>query len=231
MWEESVAREITRAYIDKHGTTWDEKDFLAAVASLSERIKVRENQTLKVGRDPSGAPLGVVYDCSRCSSPGEQARETPVTLDDIRRMADVLGTSMAACFDRYLDAAPSSQTGGLKLRRRPRCVLLDPALERCTLGQARPRHCLFTPCPLQVLDGSAFDALYLGSGSVREQFRHQAALALTREYVAAREVAYSQEAVRRSLERLDRITDDPSEQERFAARLAPFRYRNGFGAG
>lgn len=230
MWEQAVAERMTRAYIDKNGTTWNEPDFKAAIDSLSSNILVRSSQTLKVGRDCNGHALGLIYDCSTCDSPGRHVQETPVTLDDVQRMAAFLHVTPETFFRGYLDSAPSRQTGGLKLLRDSRCTFFAEGNGTCQLDEARPKHCLFTPCPRQVSGGAAYDALYLGSGSVQDQFRHQAAMALTREYVSEHGTLFQPEAFRMSLDRLETMVADQAERERFFASLRPFRYREGAGS-
>jgi len=226
MWEQSVAEKVSKTYIQKNGAHWSRKDYQAAMEAIQANIVVRTTQKLKVGRDASGAAQGMIYDCSRCDSPGRHARETPITLDDIQRISAFLGLSHREFFARYLADELSAGTGGLTIRRNDQCVFFSESLTACTLQQARPRHCLFTPCPRQATDTGMYDALYLGSGSVWAQFRHQAALALTRDYAVINGTSYKEDDVHSLLLKLERIVSDPSEWKRFFRSLLPYRFVN-----
>lgn len=68
------------------------------------------------------------------------------------------------------------------------------------------------------------DALFLGSGTVKEQFRHQVAMAVTREYVFENGTSYRKSAIKKKLKKMDRIVADSSELKNFCKLVARFRY-------
>ena len=85
-------------------------------------------------------------------------------------------------FRKYISRRPSVSTGGLELTREDYCIFGGKE-GRCTIQEVRPLHCRFVPCPGRANDDEMMDRLFLGSGTVEQQFRHQVALAITREYV------------------------------------------------
>ncbi len=64
----------------------------------------------------------------------------------------------------------------------------------------------------------------MGSGRVEEPFRHQVALAMTREYVAESGVTYNKHLVKKLLRTIDRLASDRSEIDKFCEKIAPYRY-------
>ncbi|MBT4511053.1 MAG: hypothetical protein HOC20_02410 [Chloroflexi bacterium] len=149
--------------------------------------------------------------------------ETPITLDDIQFMVRNLGISWQVFFGEKIDPLPSTMTGGLKLIRDKHCVFYEPD-KRCTIIELRPMHCRFTPCPKRVQTKEVITCLYLGSGTVEEQFRHQVALDVTRQYVREYGIKYDESAVSKSLQVIDRLVEDRVALEYFCNSIAPFRY-------
>jgi Fe-S-cluster containining protein len=223
LWEQSVAVAITKAYIEKNGPAWNETDYKMALKGIVENIPVRDTQKLKLARDAEGAPMALIYDCSECEKTGTCAKETPVTLDDIRRMASHLRISRQDFFRNYIAPEPSVGAGGLKLKRHGHCVFFH-VKRHCTIEEVRPLHCRFTPCPWRTKNTGMMDALFLGSGTVEEQFRNQVALAMTRQYVGECGVGYNRHVIERLLKRIDQITADNGELEIFCKNIAPYRY-------
>ncbi len=223
LWEESVAVLITKAYIEKNGSEWNETDYRAALKSLFDHILIRDTQKLKLSRDKEGRPLAMIYDCSRCEKRGTWAEETPITLDDVRRISAGLGISWKVFFNRYVSPETSCETGGLKLKRNGHCVFFHPE-EECRVKEVRPSHCRFRPCPKRTHTSEMMDALFLGSGIIEDQFRHQVSLAVTREYVEVCGTRYRKHEMVKSIARMDKLAASSPELRKFCKQIAPFRY-------
>lgn len=223
LWEQSVAAEITKVYIKKNSTTWNDIDYHRAIKSIFDNIVVRDTQKLKVGRDREGRPLNMIYDCTLCKKRGTYALETPVTLDDIRRMASHLGLAWPAFFNSYIAPEASSNSGCLKLIRHEHCIFFRQE-KHCTVKDVRPMHCRFTPCPKRTGSVDVMDALFLGSGTVKMQFRHQAAMAVTRQYVAECGIKYNKRSVKRHLRKMDGLVNNHKKLFDFCQKIAPYRY-------
>ena len=223
LWEQSVAAIVTKAYIEKNGSRWNEEDYRMAMKGILENIQVRDTQTLKLARNMDGAPMALLYDCSECGKKGLCTKETPVTLDDIRRISTFLGITWKEFFKAYLSSDASVVSGGLKLKRRGHCVFFHPE-KQCGIEEAKPIHCRFTPCPLRAETDEMMDAFYLGSGTIEEQFRHQVAMAVTREYVSANGTAFKSSCVNSMLKRMEKILDQSSGLKEFCSQIARFRY-------
>ncbi len=146
-----------------------------------------------------------------------------MTLDDIRRISDHLGVTWGGFFKAYIATEPSVHSGGLKLKREAHCVFFRPNAP-CVVETVKPFHCRFTPCPMRVRTPEMMDALYLGSGTVEEQFRHQAAMAVTRDYVFRCGARYLKRDMERSMAKIDKLTAGTSELKRFCKQISRFRY-------
>jgi Fe-S-cluster containining protein len=223
LWEQSVAVMLTKAYLEKNGMAWNETDFRAALASIYDNIPVRDSQKLKLGRDGQGRTLAILYDCSRCDKRGKRATETPLTLDDVRRISAHLGMHAKLFFAEFVSPEPSAATGGLKLKRGERCIFFKPG-SHCSVENVRPLHCRFTPCPKRTSSDEMITALFLGSGTLEEQYRHQVALALTRKYVSECGSGYRGENYRKVLSEIDRPKDAIFNFESFCRQIARYRY-------
>jgi len=223
LWEQSISASVTKAYIKDHGAKWDDAAYHKAILGIYDNIVVRDSQTIKLARDINEKPVGMIYDCSGCGQRGICSRETPVTLDDIRRITQCTGTGWKSFFGNKIDSSPSVSTGGLKLIRKGHCVFFNPE-KHCAIQKIRPMHCRFTPCPSKTHSDDEFSCLFLGSGTVEEQFRHQVALAMTRQYVTEYGVTYEKHGVRKSLEMIDRFVGDNQALDRFCYSIVPFRY-------
>lgn len=223
LWEQSMAVMVTRAYLEKNGPKWNETDYHAALGGIFNNIPIRETQKLKLARNAEGNPLAMIYDCSRCEKRGAMATETPVTLDDICRISDYLDIGAEDFFGMFIASETSDSTGGLKLKRDVRCIFFDP-VKHCRIKDVRPLHCRFTPCPKRTATPEMMDALYLGSGTVEEQFRHQVAMALTREYVHDNGVRYNHDGYSKTLRRIDGTAKSAFELKAFCEQIARYRY-------
>ncbi len=225
-WEHSVSASVTRKYIRKNGSTWVREDYRRAVESIRINVRTRESQTLKVAMNGQGAVLSLLYDCTMCDERGVHACRTPVTLDDISRIVSYLCTTADNFFRDYLEHDPASDIGTLLLKRDEHCVFFAQG-RRCQIEDVRPMHCRFTPCPMRAGTDSAFDCLFLGSGTVEQQFRHQVALSVTREYVDEQGAGFEEKSFNDKLSLVNRLTSDRQEFERFRAVVADFRYLDG----
>ena len=223
LWEQSVAVIMTKAYMEKNRATWNDADYYKAISGIYDNVVVSDKQKIKLAMNKDGTPLAMIFDCSQCEKRGACAKETPITLDDIRRITGYLRLTWKAFFRDKIASQPSVNTGGLKLMRSQNCIFFDPA-RHCTIEEVRPAHCRFTPCPHKTNTNEAMDCLFLGSGSVEEQFRHQVALAITRQYVAESGVTYNKHLVKKLLGTIDRLASDGSEVEKFCRKIAPYRY-------
>lgn len=223
LWEQSMAVMMTKAYLEKNGAVWNQNDYHTALGGIFDNILVRETQKLKLARDAEGSPLAMLYDCSRCEGRGAWVRETPVTLDDVQRIAEHLEIGLEDFFATFISSESSTFTGGLKLKRDTRCIFFDPR-KHCRIKEVRPLHCRFAPCPKRTRTPEMMDALYLGAGTVDEQFRHQVAIAFTREYVRRCGTQYSREEFSRGMGEINRPAGSTFELKTFCKQIARYRY-------
>ena len=223
MWEHKVSAQITKRYIELHNVDWDQTDYFRALANINDNIVTRDTQKFKIGRMSDGNVRSLIYDCSKCKEKGECSPETPVTLDDITRIAQHLNLDKARFFKAYLDEEPSRMTGGLKMKREAHCVFFQADSE-CPLKDGRPMHCQFTICPKHMDSAEITDVLFLGSGTIEQQFRHQVALAYTREYVQEQGTGYNKARFKRYLAMMDNAVMDKDARDKFAIDVSPYRY-------
>jgi Fe-S-cluster containining protein len=223
LWEQSVAILLTKAYIKKNKTSWNHDDYNKAIVSIYDNIVISDKQKIKLAKNTNGEPISMIYNCSQCDRQGTFTRETPVTLDDIRRISQHFGITMKAFFRNKIAPEPSTFTGGLKLMREKHCVFFH-VHRHCTIKDVRPMHCRFTPCPAKTKSAEMFDCFFLGSGTVEEQFRHQVALAITRQYVNESNVMYNKHLVKKLLKTIDGLASNRLELEKFSRKLSSFRY-------
>ncbi len=223
LWEQSVAVMMTKAYINKNGVSWNHADFNKAIEQISDKTVVKRTQKLKLARNSEGSILAMLYDCTQCEECGTHAGETPVTLDDIRRIAKFLGIDWPEFFKKKIACTLCNKTAGLKLKRREHCVFFNSE-NHCLIKDIRPMHCRFTPCPSRTETNEMMDCLFLGSGTPEEQFRHQVAMSVTREYAAQCGVNCNEKIAEMLLDRMDRLLFDKAVFREFCLNLAPFRY-------
>ena len=223
LWEQSVASMVTKAYIRKNGPAWNQTDYDKAIKGINDNTVTNENQKIKLARERRGAVLAMIYDCSTCEKRGLYSEETPVTLDDIRRVSAYLGISWKAFFSKKIMNESSLSTGCLRLVRQGECIFLNQE-RHCAIKEVRPMHCRFRPCPIKTKTSEEMDALFLGAGTVEEQFRHQVAMAVTREYVSECGTSYRKSNMKKYLKKMDKIVVDSSELKNFCKQVAQFRY-------
>jgi len=198
-----------------------EKKNLADVTQVGTKAVI--GQKIKLGCIKDGNPKALIYDCSQCKKPGMSADETPITLDDIRRIVDHLEISWEYFFRHKVGPEPIKYARGLMMKRGRHCIFFREGIH-CSIEEVKPMHCRFTPCPIRVHSHEEYACHYYGSGTVEQQFRHQIALALTREYVKEHGVAYNKEAVDKCLKKIAKFFQDSEEFEKFCERISCYRY-------
>jgi Fe-S-cluster containining protein len=222
IWEQSVATEITKRYIEHQGLKYNREAYQKALNSIYNNIIQKETQKIKLARNDKNAPICMIYDCSKCSNHGTKAYETPVTLTDIKRIVEHTNISYQTFFNRYLDSETGSN-GAFKLKRDISCVFFDPK-DHCTVSEAKPLHCKFTPCPRKTSNSTEFDCYYLGSGTIGEQFEHQAALQFTKDYAGKYGVNYNKKAFNKFCKEIQRFLHTEKNKEVFRNAISPYRY-------
>jgi len=223
IWEHSLSAAVTRAYIERNGTRWNETDYHDAVSNIRENTLVDDDRRVKLARDNKGTPMVMVYDCSKCGNRGTVACETPVTIDDISRISAHLGMGIDDFFKRNISPEISHLTKGLKLIRHNHCIFYNQRTH-CSIKEIRPMHCRFVPCPKRANNMEIQERFYLGSGSVEEQFRHQVSLEFTRQYVGECGTRYHAGPFARFMDKIEAMISNSSELERFCRKIAPYRY-------
>jgi Fe-S-cluster containining protein len=223
LWEQAIASQLTRKYIEKNGTSWNETDFSQSLVSVYDNIVTSQEEKLKLARTPDNQPVGVKYDCERCKNRGLCADETPVTLIDIERIANKTKLSWPVIFDTKLDKEISQRSSLYKLKREDHCVFFNEKVH-CSLEEAQPMHCRFTPCPQKVNDPGLYECFYLGSGDINEQFKHQVAISLTRSYIQENGRRYIEEKVDNYINKFYYIISNKSGFDEFCRRIASYRY-------
>jgi Fe-S-cluster containining protein len=219
-WLHAVAAEVTRAYLDKHGATFDEADFARAIQGIKRNLSFdappQEATNGFVGRAQAQA-----LDCSTCWERRSDGCVTPVTLEDVGRLAEHFDLDLLEAFSRFVETEPSFD-GVLQLKREPQCVFFDG--ERgCRAERDRPMHCRFAPCPRATPDPHRFDRFFLAGGTLAQQFRHRVAQHVTREYVSRAGCRYDGDMVRRYLGKIEWIASDRDELLQFCEHVREFR--------
>jgi Fe-S-cluster containining protein len=223
IWEKNIAISITKSYIAKNGTAWNATDFHKAVRQIEQNIVRNDTQKVKLARMENGRPIGIIFDCSTCRLRGSATVETPITLDDVRRISSFLHIEWRLFFERYVDTAVSDSSGTPTIRRGEHCAFFDK-IRHCAVASAKPMHCRFTPCPQLAEHDPVFSALFLASGTIEEQYRHQIAIQITREYVDICGAKFELKLMESQLERLDRIIETGAVPAAFLKRIGPYRY-------
>jgi len=222
LWAQSISATVTKAYIKSNGCTWNEANYYKVILSIYDNVVTSDREKIKLSRNGNGVPLSIIYDCSRCTLRGTCAKETPITLDDAKCIRKHLGISWEIFFRKKIDPQPSVSTGGLKLIRGEQCIFFDSG--HCAIEEVRPIHCRFTPCPQRASTDETWSSLFLGSGTVEEQYRHQVALAITRQYVAECGTKYDKQVVRKLLGEIVYLSSNHTELEDFCRKISPYRY-------
>jgi len=183
----------------------------------------KDCQKIKLGHNNDGNPRVLAHDCSKCKRPGICAEETPITLDDIRRIVDYSDISWEMFFRDKMQPKPTKYRG-LGMKRDRHCIFFKEGYF-CTIDEVKPMHCKFTPCPIRVQSNEEYASHYLGSGMIEQQFRHHVALAYTKEYVQEQGVVYNQEAVNKYLRKMERFYEDIQEFSTFCERISCYRHK------
>jgi len=223
LWEQSVSTTVTKAYIEKNGIHWNSSDYYKAILSIRENTVDCENKKIKLSKDEDGTPIAMIYDCNKCKTRGECAHETIVTIDDINRIMSYLGISGEDFFRTKISPEISAHTEVFKLNRDCQCIFVNRD-NRCSIEEVRPMHCRFIPCPQRVESNETVDCLYLGSGTIEEQFRHQVALSITRQYIGECGTSFNKEIFEKLLNMVEHIVSNNLELENFSRGIAPYRY-------
>lgn len=223
LWEQSVASQVTRKYIERNGTEWHEQDFNKSLLSIYDNIVTSHQEKLKLARIGNNQPVGLVYNCQQCQKTGTCARETIVTIPDMERIIKHLNLSWQQLFDWKLDKHISEVAGTFKLYRETHCIFFN-ADQQCSIEPIKPMHCRFTPCPKKVKDEQLYDAFYLGAGSIEEQFQHQVALAVTNEYTQTYGNRCKPEQFEEKLEKYRYYVSKRTGFQEFCKRIANYRY-------
>jgi Fe-S-cluster containining protein len=223
LWEQSVASQLTRKYIERNGTEWHEQDFNKSLLSIYDNIVTHENQKLKLARLPNNLPVGMIYTCENCSNKGTCATETLVTIPDMDRIRKKINASWKQLFRDKLDQRVSDISGIFRVYREKHCVFFDPETH-CSLGDAQPMHCKFTPCPQKTQDRQLYDSFYLGAGTIDEQFRHQVAIAVTQEYVEEEGMNCVPGKLEEKLDKYEYYVNQKNGFNEFCKRIANYRY-------
>ena len=161
------------------------------------------------------------HDCSKCKRPGVCADETPVTLDDIRRIVDNSDISWDVFFRDKVEPEPIKY-GGLGMKRGRHCIFFKEG-HFCSIDKLKPMHCRFTPCPIKVQAREEYSRYFLSSGMVEQQFRHHIAFAFTRQYVQEYGVTYNKKGVNNYFGKIDKFYEDIQEFEMFCERISCYR--------
>ena len=222
IWEQSVAIAVTKAYIKANNTVWNESDFNNYLNSITNNIKNKETQKIKLTSNSEGNPICVIYDCKQCDKAGELATETIVTIADIRKIVSYLNITWSLFFSSYIDPE-NTKNNLLKLKRKVHCVFhLDNG--DCLIDNVKPNHCLFTTCPIKCTDNDNYDRFYLGSGTIDEQYQHQVALNYTKEYVAKFGSKYNKTEIDNMLSIIDKTIKDKINYTEFCNQISQYRY-------
>ncbi len=72
---------------------------------------IKDYQKIKLGHTNEGNLKVLAHDCSKCKRPGMCADETPITLDDIRRIVDHSDISWEVFFRDKVEPKPIKYRG------------------------------------------------------------------------------------------------------------------------
>lgn len=223
----SIAHEVTRDYALRNQDRWNENDFAAGIAEIRRRAEEIRNIQLRAARHEDGTSSIVTFDCNVCGTRVTCCNDRPVTLDDLRALAQYLEMSMEQLFESHVAKEVREHAMGILSfvsEEAGHCCFLDAEARRCSIAEAQPKHCRLAPCPLLMKDDEMVERYFLGAGSLRQQFRHSIAMAVTRRYVAEFGAFYHRHHVEHSLALIDRLVADPAQFEDFRRAIAPFRY-------
>jgi Fe-S-cluster containining protein len=216
LWSHSFAAAVTTAYLNKNGSHWHRADYRRAIDSIY-RNTLPEQPFVQAGDCSEKTAHG----CLNCDADGQMSMQPLVTLDDVQRLAEVSGIGLADFFTDFVDPVPSPD-GLLQLKRLGSCAFFDDGI--CRAGEGQPMHCRSLPRTARHYSPTLLRHFYLGSGTVQEQFRHQVSVELTRSYVAEAGSTYDRDSFRRLLGKIEWLSSDQEELEKFRDRVSAFRY-------
>lgn len=223
LWEQSVASRLTLKYIEKNGSEWNETDFLHSLTSIYDNILIDKNQKLKLAKTEDKQAIGLKYNCETCNKRGECATETIVTIIDIKKIVEFKDISWGKFFKDFLEKKLSKKSGTYKLKRNNHCVFFDEE-KHCLLGDNKPNHCNLTPCPGKVKDPGIYNCFYLGAGTVEEQFKHQVAIALTKNYIIKNGFGYNKKEIEGVINQWNNLVTNKQQFKDFCRQIANYRY-------
>ncbi|MDY6865541.1 MAG: YkgJ family cysteine cluster protein [Halobacteriota archaeon] len=218
--EFSIAIELTKAFIIRNKGGWNEAEYSSAIYDLKKRINDSRSKRVALLRDFAGRPIIKTFDCDLCDVFESDEVETPVTLEDIKRIMCHLNLDGKTFFDEYLSLKPSKITGGLKLIGGRNCIFRSPDGISCKIEKAMPIHCRNTFCPAHIYDYKLWERKLHGIGTIEEQFRSQVALSITREYVAQCGTVFNGPIFEEKLEWIQRLSSMNSELKSYYMKLA-----------
>lgn len=217
LWGHTFAAAITSAYLRKNGPRWHRADYRRAIDSIYHNTLPDQPFV-----QDAGVAANAGHVCVNCNSEGRMAAQPLVTLDDVQRLAEVAGVGLADFFADFVDPEPSAD-GLLQLKQQSGCAFFDAGL--CRAGDAQPMHCRSLPrAARRHYSPTLLHHFFLGFGTVAEQFRHQVSVELTRAYVAEVGARYDRDNFRRSLGKIEWLSSDQEELDKFRARVRAFRY-------
>ncbi len=225
--EHGIAHEFTSAYLKRNGADWNQEDFDSSVCEIKSRIETAKEESFKAARQSDRTVALMSFDCDSCKLRPSCCKERPLTIDDVRAVSEKLGMDLEEFFDGYVSAADAESDEPLFFFTTSddgACLFLNSETGNCKTEDFQPVHCRFMPCPIIEKDQGISERYFMGSGSLKEQFRHSAALTLTRQYVAKHGGSYDSEAFEKILSLLESVIANPTEFERFAKAIGPFRY-------
>lgn len=221
-WESSVASEVTRRYIGENGVTFNALAFKKAMDAIIAHIVTRREQKLAYAMNGQGCALGEVFECASCEHHGQVAKETPLTITDIRHLSNGLHLTLNDIFNRFVNEIQSQYSGGLRLKRNRTCVFFNPRTH-CQVASFRPVHCRLTPCAKKYKDVQTYQCLFLGAGTLDEQFAHQVSIAATRQYVEICGTAYHAHHFAETEKIIAHRMTNPDLRQQFETSIAPYR--------
>ena len=224
IWEQSVAIAITKEYVKKNSSNWNENDFYSSLSSILNNIKNRDSQELKLSSSSEGSPICLIYDCKLCDKHGKLATETIITIDDARRIISYLNISWELFFKSYVDAK-LTDNNLLQLKRNQHCIFHMNNSD-CLINSVKPNHCLYTTCPSKCESNknNNYDRFYLGSGTIEDQYRHQISLTYTKEYAASNGSSYNETEMNKFLNQIDKTVKNKINYTEFCEQISEFRY-------
>ena len=222
IWEQSVAVQLTKNYINQYGTGYNKNAFEQALESIKRNIITKKSQKIKLGRNSNREPVCIIYDCSICSEHGKKASETPVTLTDIVRITRHVKLNLPKFFKEKLDTELST-SGIFKLKRSEQCIFYHDK-KHCTVSEAKPLHCKFIPCLQKTNNSSEFDCYYLGSGTIQEQYEHQVALLFTKDYIQKNGIKYIKTEFNDSIKQIQDFLASEKNIDLFKESIISYRY-------